>query len=193
MRSTATASVCRYIYIYIYIAIRTSCCKFLYICCYQHGRCSWLQPRYANCANRGISFKRPGRRGARLINDSSWREGLSTWTGQGVQLTGELSEGTPSLRVRAHNTPCHYDILDALILCVGHSEFRRQVLLQLWLPFQKLLALRIQPRQLTKRNACAVCARIANDGASSSSPHIALHSLVHIYKHLSLMVSLADE
>ena len=95
-----------------------------------------------------------------------------------MQLTGELSEGTPSLRVRTHNTPYNYDILDALVLCVGHSEFWRQVLLQLWLPLRKLLALRIQTRQLTKRNACAVYARIASDGASSDSPHNALHSQV---------------
>ena len=93
-----------------------------------------------------------------------------------MQLTWELSEGTPSQRT--HNTPHHYDILDALVLCVGHSGFWRQVLLQLWLPLQKFLALRIQTGQLTKRNACAVHARIAKDGTSSGSPHNALHSLV---------------
>ena len=82
-----------------------------------------------------------------------------------MQLTGELSEGA-----HTHNKPYHYDILDALVLCVGYSEFWRQVLLQLWLPLHKLLALRIQTRPLTKRNACAVYARIANDDASSGSP-----------------------
>ena len=107
-------------------------------------------------------------RGARLINDSSQREGLFTRMGQGMQLIGELSEGRPSLRVRTHNTPCHYDILDALVLCVGHSKFWQQVL-QLWLPLQKLLALRIQTPQQPKRNVCAVYARIANNGASSGS------------------------
>ena len=68
-----------------------------------------------------------------------------------MQLTGELSEGTPSLRMRTHNIPCHYDILDALVLCVGHSEFWQQVLLQLWLPLRKLLALRIQTRDNWQR------------------------------------------
>ena len=48
--------------------------------------------------------------------------------GVGMQLTGELSEGTPqeqtadctliSACAHSHNTLCYYDILNALVLCV---------------------------------------------------------------------------
>ena len=67
-------------------------------------------------------------RGARLANDSSQRESLSTCMGQGMQMTGELSKGTFSLRVRAHTMhpitirPYHYDILDAALVTLNSGD-----------------------------------------------------------------------
>ena len=97
-----------------------------------------------------------------------------------MQLTGELSEGTPSLLVSAHTMhPVIMTLLwsSALITLNSGDKF---VVLQLWLPPQKIVALRSQTCQLTKRNTYAVHARIANDCASSGSPHNALHSLVYV-------------